>query len=67
MAEPKMTRVHFRLIASTLKGAKPAEGAFEGARLHAWSSVVRDFASTLRTTNSNFNRGRFLEACGLEE
>ena len=62
-----MTRRDFELIAGTLKDARwPADKL--GAPTHngAVDAVARDFAGRLRSTNPNFNRARFLTACGVE-
>lgn len=55
-----MTRQHFALIAAVLA---PYVGEQE-ANIPA--SIAKDFADKLRTTNPNFNRERFLRACGVE-
>ena len=61
-----MTRKDFQLIADVLKtaaesaeenGSKMAGAVIEGLSLR--------FASALRSTNSNFDRDRFLRACGV--
>ena len=52
-----MQRRHFELIASTIKGAStvPAEHR---------ATMAEEFADALARTNSNFDRDRFLRACG---
>jgi hypothetical protein len=52
-----MTRKDFVLIAATIKalGISPEDR----------KRVAEDFAYTLRATNPNFKRDRFLAACGV--
>ncbi len=52
-----MTRKDFQLIADTIKASDlgPTD------RL----SLARDFADALRSTNPQFDRARFLAACGV--
>jgi hypothetical protein len=52
-----MSRKDFVLIAATIKAL--AISPEDRKR------VAEDFAYTLRTTNPNFNRTRFLTACGV--
>jgi hypothetical protein len=52
-----MSRKDFVLIAATIKAL--AISPEDRAR------VAEDFAYTLRTTNPNFKRERFLAACGV--
>jgi hypothetical protein len=54
-----MSRKDFVLIAATIKAL--AISPEDRKR------VAGDFAYTLRTTNSNFKRERFLTACGVED
>mgnify|MGYP003114368996 FL=1 len=49
-----MTRKHFIALAQILKEHK-ADGV-----------LIRDMAQFCYNENSNFNRARFYEACGLE-
>ena len=49
-----MTRKHFKALAQILKEHK-ADGV-----------LIRDMAHFCYNQNSNFNRARFYEACGLE-
>lgn len=51
-----MTRKHFEAIAATIKSADM--GSVERSKL------ARDMASTLKEMNPNFDRSRFIEACG---
>jgi hypothetical protein len=66
-----MTRKDFKLIADTLKHCKPmyqADGMtddqYQGHK-EKWQMVCESFASDLQYTNTNFNRSRFLIACGF--
>jgi hypothetical protein len=52
-----MSRKHFVLIAATIKALAISP---EYRKL-----VAEEFAYILRTTNPNFNRERFLAACGV--
>jgi hypothetical protein len=52
-----MSRKDFVLIAATIKALAISP---EDRKL-----VAEDFAYTLRTTNPNFKRERFLAACGV--
>jgi|TARA_R100000963_G_C4562436_1_gene50749 hypothetical protein len=49
-----MTRKHFKALAQILKEHK-ADGV-----------LIRDMAQFCYNENSNFDRARFYEACGLE-
>jgi hypothetical protein len=51
MTRSTMTRRHFVLIAEALKIAKASD------------EVIREMADKLATTNSNFKRQRFCDAC----
>jgi hypothetical protein len=55
--EANMSRKDFVLIAATIKAL--AISPEDRKR------VAEDFAYTLRTTNPNFKRDRFLTACGV--
>lgn len=67
MGEPRMTRVHFRVIAEGLATSKPTYGGplptdLETARAQWWRSCLH-VASRLALTNPNFDRERFLMWC----
>lgn len=53
---------HFELIAETLSASCHNAGLLQSDR----ESIARDFADKLASTNPNFNRARFLRACGVE-
>lgn len=55
-----LTRQHFSLIAKTIKGLY-LDGD-ESLREH----IANTFANELSATNSNFDRAKFLEACGIK-
>jgi hypothetical protein len=63
-----MTRQHFALIAEVIKDAQSeftsALGDEHGQMAQEIISTL--FASELRQTNPNFNRDRFLRACGVD-
>jgi hypothetical protein len=57
----------FELIAATLKASRPAAHLqmVELALVDMWlDRLTRQFADTLRATNKQFNRGKFIRACG---
>ena len=54
-----MTRQHFALIAEVIEQSPFAPGHKE--------YLAETFAEKLRATNPNFNRARFLRACGAED
>jgi len=60
-----MQRRHFELIAETLAAPKPEPhwSANKGAQ---WLVTCNRFADKLASTNANFDRARFLAACGVE-
>jgi hypothetical protein len=56
-----MTRKDFELIAATIKAQRCAN-LF--ATADAIDALAFDFADRLKGTNQQFNRDRFLRACG---
>lgn len=54
-----MTRKDFELIAATLRARRDHIGSAYAEML------AEDFANALRATNQQFNRDRFLRACGV--
>ena len=59
-----MSRKDFQLIAETIKGLSLNWGGHLNDPSH--DRVANDFADKLASTNPNFNRARFLRACGVE-
>jgi hypothetical protein len=66
----RMSRAHFVLIANTIKTLPSFEiRSYEGKKMPACEDAVRfdvicsSFADALRTTNPQFDRERFLDAC----
>ena len=66
-----MTRKHFQAIADELASARPVEGSPDVKHAwqahHTWKRICEQMASMLRTQNPNFDRERFLRACGYYE
>jgi hypothetical protein len=60
-----MTRKDFQLIADVLKPWITRDGT-PGVEDALCASIARDFADKLASTNPNFDRERFLRACGVE-
>ncbi len=58
-----MTRKDFELIAAIIK----AERANPMSETSRWlfDNLSHEFAAKLKTTNAQFNRDRFLRACGV--
>lgn len=67
MANPKMTRAHFKLIAEALWLVKPRCATDTPERRDQWKAQCVQMAAALAGTNPQFKRGRFLEACGVED
>jgi hypothetical protein len=63
--EMKLERRHFKFLADTLKDCKPL-GTEHDMEVIQWRVTVRDFAAACYRTNTNFNRERFLTACGYD-
>ena len=63
-----MTRMQFVAIAETLRNSRPEDTAgMEDTGYDAWLTIVENMANTLAGFNSNFDRGRFLAACGYDD
>ena len=69
-----MSRKHFEAIAATLRDARitptdseisPFDEGFNEGSLAASSKIARGLADYFATENPNFDRQRFLKACGL--
>lgn len=56
-----MTRRDFELIAQTINFASHNIGLLQSDR----ESLANEFADALRATNPQFDRARFLKACGV--
>lgn len=60
----EMQHRHFATVAAILAGLdKDALGLSDGQHLN----LCQDFADELAGTNHNFDRDRFLAACGVQE
>ena len=62
-----MTRKHFQAIADSLRDAKPphmGDPAVYKVKLEQWGRTCERMADTMRGFNPNFDRERFLSACG---
>lgn len=61
-----MTRKHFEAVASALNlSVAQANRLHDGVAKDTLYVVACDLAATFSTFNSNFNRTRFLTACGF--
>lgn len=56
-----MTRKDFELIAATLNSQRR-----KLYNTDALDMLARDFADRLKATNKQFNRDKFLRACGVQ-
>lgn len=61
-----MQRRHFELIAETIASVDDSERYADSVHPEAKRTFAYAFANKLRATNPNFNRDRFLRACGVE-
>lgn len=64
-----MTRKHFEALARALSKTRPPTNRLDGNReaLRLWTEMVSEVASVCASTNSNFRRSTFLEACGSDK
>lgn len=60
-----MQRRHFELIAETLKNTRETIQGEQHKVIH--DLYAKAFAQALRSTNPQFNRERFLKACGVDQ
>jgi hypothetical protein len=60
-----MTRRDFILISETLKESRPPDPRKDRVWRN-WRDTCERMANALVGTNPNFDRARFLNACGLE-
>lgn len=58
-----MTRKDFQFIADVIKAMPSHSVSLRAQR----ESCARAFADALPATNPNFNKERFLKACGIDE
>lgn len=67
-----MTKKHFVGIAETIRNSKPvdtvdkATNEFEG-QLGQWARMTFDLADFCSSQNAQFDRAKFLKACGVTE
>jgi hypothetical protein len=59
-----MTRKDYIALANALKDAKP--DTFHDP-VKIWGIAVANIADVLKADNSNFDRARFLTACGVDQ
>ena len=62
-----MPRKHYKIIAEALAESKPQSKISLSVELETWMSVVLTVAAHLRAANANFDRDKFLKACGYEK
>ena len=61
-----MTRKHFEAVANAVRlSVLQADRLHDGASKDTLYVVACDLAATFSTFNANFNRTRFLTACGF--
>lgn len=58
-----MTKKHFNAFATALKAAQP--NVFQTARYEQWRDDVIAVLEVCAKSNPNFDKGRFLAACGI--
>jgi hypothetical protein len=63
MTKPAFQRRHYEAIAATIKG-RDLDGLTLSSSVAY--SMASEFANRFANDNSNFDRSRFLKACGLE-
>ena len=61
-----LTRKHFQMIADAVSETRSCDPGEQTTWRWACDDLSRTLANKLATTNPNFNRQRFLEACGVE-
>ena len=69
MIVPSMTKQHFEFIADVLNRARAGVVRTGDSRVldQFDASFVPGIADDLATTNKNFNRERFIAACGVRK
>jgi hypothetical protein len=58
-----MTRRHFRALAQALRNTRPGEN-WDANKRAQWNLDVKAVLDICASENSNFDRHRFIEACG---
>lgn len=66
-----MTRKHFKAIADAMRDVRPhytteAGKEFRRVELCQWEKGCEELARTLRQFNPLFDKGKFLDACGVK-
>lgn len=61
-----MTKRHFELIAETLRKTLEREQSLNSPSAGGVRMSARELADVLGSTNSRFDKERFLRACGVE-
>lgn len=61
-----MSKKHFAELAARMRKIRNRINDNKVA-LTVWAEMVKELASFCTNQNSNFDRDRFLSACGLEE
>ena len=61
-----MTKKHFEALAAALNGVGPLHGDMSTKDAIQWRSDVEAVAAVCARFNPNFDRTRFLKACGVE-
>jgi len=70
-----MTRKHFEALAASIASSRPVINCKRGevgwvletGRRQQWEHMAGEIATVCEQFNQNFDRARFLEACGVEE
>jgi hypothetical protein len=61
-----MTRKDFEMIANVIRARVELHTSHNPTYRTAQYEIANDMATALASTNSRFNRARFLAACGFE-
>lgn len=59
-----MTRKHYKIIAEAMAESKPH---LYPDSMQTWKATVETLAMYLQHNNANFDKDKFLEACGYEK
>ena len=62
-----LTKKHFDALAAALSNTRPGVGSKSSLLDWQWKSDVGTVANVCARFNPNFDRARFLAACGVEE